>query len=127
MKNKQPPRHRAAHQRGDAHRLALFHKFEKAFAPRQSARGRGYNKDWEQLRAEHLARQPFCSTCADAGVTRVAKIVDHVQSIRQHPELRLDPAKLQSLCWPCHNRKTNQYDRGFGIRPRRKPGPLPLG
>jgi 5-methylcytosine-specific restriction endonuclease McrA len=127
MQNKRPPRHRAAHQRGDAHRLALFHKFEKAFAPRQSAWGRGYDGSWQQLRKQHLASHPFCSACADEGVTRIARVVDHIQSLRERPDLRLDPINLQSLCWPCHNRKTNKYDRGFGIRPRRKPGPLPYG
>jgi 5-methylcytosine-specific restriction endonuclease McrA len=79
------------------------------------------------LRAEHLARQPNCSACAEEGKQRAAKVVDHIRSVREHPELRLDPANLQSLCWPCYNRKTNRYDRGFGMPPRRKPGPLPLG
>ena len=108
------------------HRLAVFHKFEKAFNPRPSAWGRGYGGSWQQLRAAHLERYPFCSTCADEGRQRAAKVVDHIRSVREHPELRLNPDNLQALCWPCHNRKTNQYDRGFGMRPRRKPGPLPL-
>ena len=45
-------------------------------------------------------------------------MVDHIQSIRDRPDLRLDPANLQALCWPCRNAKTNRQDGGFGL-PRR--------
>ena len=45
-------------------------------------------------------------------------MVDHIIAVRQRPEIRLDSDSLQSLCWPCHNRKTNRCDGRFGL-PRR--------
>jgi 5-methylcytosine-specific restriction protein A len=47
-------------------------------------------------------------------------MVDHIQSIKDRPDLRLEATNLQSLCWPCHNAKTNRSDGGFGLpRPPR--------
>jgi 5-methylcytosine-specific restriction protein A len=113
-----PPRHRAPHQKGKAHSLEVWKRFNaKRETSRSSAKARGYGKDWQALRAIHLAREPDCRACAEAGIERKARIVDHIESIAARPELRLDPANLQSLCWPCHNAKTIRRDGGFG-RPR---------
>jgi 5-methylcytosine-specific restriction protein A len=118
MMGMRPPVHRAAHQHGKAHRLALWKRFATARDKRRGkTKARGYGKDWQELRAWHLAKEPNCRTCALDGRIRQAKMVDHIESIAEHPELRLDPANLQSLCWPCHNAKTNRVDGGFG-RPR---------
>ena len=116
MKNARPPVHRASHQRGRAHRLAVWHRF--AQRKRASARARGYDRDWHELRTAHLIDEPWCRACAAQGIDRRAALVDHIESISVRPDLRLDPSNLQSLCWPCHNAKTIRYDGGFG-RPRR--------
>jgi 5-methylcytosine-specific restriction enzyme A len=61
----------------------------------------------------------MCRRCAtERGIVRQAKVVDHIESIKQHPELRLVESNLQSLCWPCHNAKTNRFDGGFGNKRR---------
>src|SRR5215472_9358763 len=100
VKNKRPLRHRAAHQRVEAHRLALFHKFEKAFAPRASATIRiGSNCVPSSSRGSRsVVPSP---TPASPG----ARVVDHIKSVWEYPRLRLDPSNLQSLCWPCHKPK----------------------
>ncbi len=117
--NPKPPVHRAAHQHGEAHRLALWRKFAAA---KQKGRGgstvRGYGADWRAVRAAHLAEEPNCRACAMDGRVRRAAMVDHIESIAKRPDLRLEPSNLQSLCWPCHNGKTNRQDGGFGL-PRR--------
>ena len=119
---RKPPVHRAPHQKGEAHRLLLWRKFARFNqGKRPSAGDRGYGKDWQQLRAAHLAAEPYCRLCAEEGVTRAAALVDHIESITKRPDLRLDDANLQSLCWPCHRAKTNRYDGGFGNAKRAVP------
>ena len=110
-----PPVHRAAHQHGKAHRLALWKRFATAKDKRRGGTTkRGYGADWRVVRDAHLAIEPNCGACALEGKARRAKIVDHIESIAKRPELRLEPSNLQSLCWPCHNAKTNRVDGGFG-------------
>ena len=80
-------------------------------ALRPSSWERGYDRDWQRLRIAHLAINPLCAQCG-----AMATDVDHVNTIRSHPELRLAPSNLQSLCKPCHSRKTVAEDGGFGRR-----------
>jgi 5-methylcytosine-specific restriction enzyme A len=73
---------------------------------RASARERGYDRTWELLRAKHLRDYPDCMNCGD-----VATEVDHRIPFRRadgsiDDGLRLEPTNLQSLCTPCHRRKT---------------------
>jgi 5-methylcytosine-specific restriction protein A len=116
MQNPRPPKHHAAHQKGEAHRLNIWRRFA---ASKQRKRGgsaaRGYGADWRAVRDAHLAREPNCRSCALDGMTRRAALVDHIESIAKRPDLRLEPSNLQSLCWPCHNAKTNRNDGGFGL------------
>src|SRR6516164_4132391 len=70
--------------------LTAARKFEAAFAKRASAWGRGYNRSWRELRAEHLAREPYCAACAERGIGRQTTMVDHIIAVRQRPEIRLD-------------------------------------
>lgn len=62
---------------------------------------------WRRLRAAVLAERPLCALCQRQGRVVPATEVDHVDN---------DPANndrdnLQSLCKPCHSRKT-QADMG---------------
>lgn len=87
-----PPRNRARERERDRER--------------GSARARGYDKTWEKLRAAKLADDPLCEHCEKQGRTTPAQDVDHIIPIRERPDLRLARDNLQSLCRPCHNRKT---------------------
>ena len=113
-RNPRPPKHRPLHFRTEKQRIATLDRFQALRGPRQSAWRRGYDADWSELRTYHLLCEPMCRSCADRGVVRQAKVVDHIESINQHPELRLVDTNLQSLCWPCHNAKINRFDGGFG-------------
>ncbi len=55
---------------------------------------------WKKVRGIHLARQPLCVECG-----RPAKIVDHIQEIRDGGA-KLSDENLQSMCVACHNAKT---------------------
>jgi HNH endonuclease len=121
MKNTRAPVFKAAWlgaSRGAAARVAAFRKEQGAFNHRPNASARGYDSDWRELRDAFLASFPMCRHCALEGRERRAHVVDHIETIRNAPERRLDPSNLQSLCWPCHRKKTNKYDRGFGDRAR---------
>lgn len=67
-------------------------------AKRPSARDRGYDADWQRLRAKHLATYPTCIRCGEKAV-----VADHIVSIRRAPHRRLDPTNIQSLCVTHHS------------------------
>lgn len=80
---------------------------------RPNASERGYDYDWQRLRAAFLKREPFCQV---VGCSRLAVDVDHLRDVRRHPELRLDWSNLRSLCHSHHSRRT-AIEQGFA-RPR---------
>ena len=72
---------------------------------RGSARERGYDRRWENLRIVHLAGEPLCRLCAAQGLATAADLVDHIVPIRDGGAV-LDEENLQSLCRRCHDAKT---------------------
>ena len=75
--------------------------YDKLYRDNQSAKFY-HSKQWQDMRKAVLADEPFCRICG-----RPAKIVDHIQPIRQGGAT-LDIANLQPLCHACHNAKTNK-------------------
>jgi 5-methylcytosine-specific restriction protein A len=67
-------------------------------------------KQWKILRAQVLREQPYC-VCGCGGK---ADTVDHIQNHDGNPLLFYDRQNLQAMTRACHNKKTNQYDGGFG-------------
>lgn len=93
---------------------------------RGSARERGYDSAWEQLRdAVIIERGCVCAACGTLVVLRKREAtpatpvahVDHIESIADRPDLRLDRTNLRVLCEPCHDRRTAR-DQGFARRDR---------
>jgi 5-methylcytosine-specific restriction enzyme A len=71
-----------------------------------------YNKQrWVKLRKRQLQKQPLCVRCAAAGSVALATVADHV--VKHNGDLLLfwDHANLQSLCYPCHNRAKQSFER----------------
>lgn len=62
---------------------------------------RGYDKEWSKLRFRFLHHNPLCIVCGAK-----ATHVDHIQSVRDRPDLRLEPSNLRSMCASCHSRRT---------------------
>ncbi|MGJ3230247.1 MAG: HNH endonuclease [Oceanicaulis sp.] len=61
------------------------------------------DRRWKALRLEALRRDKFaCVKCGARGRLEV----DHIAPVRDAPERAFDLANLQSLCGPCHARKT---------------------
>ena len=60
---------------------------------------------WRKLRNLKLEQCPFCEECQRRVITTLAQVVDHIIPINRGGA-KLDMANLQSLCHPCHNRKS---------------------
>jgi 5-methylcytosine-specific restriction protein A len=77
---------------------------------------RGYDYRWQRLREAHLASEPLCRMCLQAGRITPAVLVDHIVPINDGGAV-LDDDNLQSLCRSCHDKKTAD-----DIRKRRSAG-----
>jgi 5-methylcytosine-specific restriction protein A len=104
------PLFRPAGQRTKAQRKA------DADRNRGTSAQRGYDAVWRRLRRMHLNSNPLCVFHWRLGVPVVATVVDHIESIQEAPERRLDPTNLQSLCKPCHD-KVRQREQAAERRP----------
>lgn len=60
---------------------------------------------WRKLRKEKLRKNPICEQCIRIGLIIPAQVVDHIVPINKGGAA-LDIDNLQSLCNPCHNRKS---------------------
>lgn len=65
------------------------------------------SRQWRRVRLIQLAKEPLCRACKSMGVITSGVVADHIVPISQGGE-RFDMDNLQSLCTPCHNRKTGQ-------------------
>lgn len=85
----------------------------KTLKQRQQETGRTLALDgaaWRRLRAVILGERPLCQHCLDRGVIEPATDVDHINNDPTDNR----PEALQSLCKPCHSRKT-QRDMGHTV------------
>ena len=82
--------------------------------PDWAERQRLYNTArWRSARKRFLKQHPLCVAC---GV--IATVVDHALGHDDHwRESFWDSGQWQSMCGPCHSRKTNREERGLG-RPK---------
>jgi 5-methylcytosine-specific restriction protein A len=106
-------------------------EWQRQDARRGSASSRGYDRKWQAFRSAFLAEWPLCKACLDAGQLTPATIVDHVIPHQGNRELFWRPGNHQSLCKPCHDRKTITEDSGLagGVNwhpPFLQPSRMPL-
>ena len=67
---------------------------------------------WRHLRLVKLAKAPLCENPFGQHLSTVAASeVDHVRGLRTTPALAFTMSNLQSLCHPCHARKTGHERR----------------
>lgn len=99
---------------------------------RGSANERGYTAAWQRARAGWLRLHPLCKACEQSNRVEAANVVDHIvphrfkqamdsgdaERIARAKELFWSKDNWQSLCEPCHNRKTAQEDSGFAQKRR---------
>ena len=93
-------------------------RLQEVDSRRRSASQRGYDARWRKIRAKHLKLHPWCARCLQDGRHTLAQHVDHRTTRRAGGTD--SSSNLQSLCAPCHSRKTARDDGGFGNRPERQ-------
>ena len=77
---------------------------------RASSSKRGYNRQWQKARVRYLKAHPLCVQCLKEGHAVTATVVDHIRPHRGDPVLFWDEKNWQSLCKPCHDKKTWNED-----------------
>jgi 5-methylcytosine-specific restriction endonuclease McrA len=100
--------------RPPVHRPPGWQPFEARKQSYERQRGtstaRGYDAAWRKLRSQFLQQHPACS---HPGCTLPATDVDHIVSIRDRPDLRLDWSNLRPYCHAHHSARTAR-DQGWG-------------
>ena len=77
---------------------------------RPGAGRRGYDRKWQKARLSYLRQHPYCVCCMKEGKMVEATVVDHIRPHRGNHVLFWDKNNWQSLCKPCHDRKTWNED-----------------
>ena len=79
------------------------------------------SSEWRAKRLEILEREHFeCRFCKEDG--RVTTLdhsileVDHIEELKDRPDLALDSDNLRVLCKDCHNKRHKR----FNYRPKKK-------
>ena len=92
------------------------HTRDRQNVTRRRYRRNDYGGEWPSVRRRQLRREPTCRSCAGRGVDTPATVVDHIVPFHHFATRRQahDTTNLQSLCKPCHDRKTATVDSAFG-------------
>lgn len=91
---------------------------------RGSAAQRGYDRRWQRLRLMHLRANPLCVECLKHGITTQASEVDHIRPKRDGGDD--SDTNLQSLCKPCHSRKTMREKARKNQQTGKNPVPITI-
>jgi 5-methylcytosine-specific restriction protein A len=101
----------------EAHRSLIHRDYGRARRGFDAEAGFYQSRQWRSVRAAFLREHPLCSACGAKGQLVAARVVDHVQPIKDGGA-RFDVSNLQSLCVSCHNRKTARESAGRSVAPQ---------
>lgn len=75
-----------------------------------------YNsKAWRNKRKEIMNNYGgLCQRCLEDDMIKEADVIDHIQELKDNPDLALDNDNLIPLCHSCHNKKTKEYKQAKG-------------
>jgi 5-methylcytosine-specific restriction enzyme A len=90
------------------------------FIDRRTARQRGYTHEWEKARLAYIKGNPLYVECLKVKRVNPARAVDHIIPHKGDMEFFWEKANWQSLCIPCHNRKSSM-EGAFNKRPASSP------
>ena len=107
-----PPVHRPNGSRARTRDEAERERKARLDQQRPSSEARGYDSAWRAVRRQFLAAHPLC--CVQA-CGRPATDADHIQTIRERPDLRLHWSNLRPFCHAHHSERTAR-DQGFARR-----------
>ena len=80
------------------------------YTERPSASKRGYGSKWQRVSKAYLRKHPLCVKCMKNGRFVTATVVDHIIPHRNNYALMWSESNWQSLCKPCHDKKTRNED-----------------
>ena len=69
-----------------------------------------YDRRWDRVSKIRLSREPLCRSCGKQGLVVAATESDHIMPLSQGGA-KYDLDNTQSLCKPCHSRKTMNETR----------------
>lgn len=76
-----------------------------------------YGRKWRKLRAAFLRGRPFCVMCEQAGMQKLAGVVNHIVPHKGDEALFWDDANWQPLCaWHHNSEKAKIEIRGYSDR-----------
>lgn len=75
---------------------------------------------WRKLSKRHKKEFPCCKRCLDRDVVTPVDISDHIVPVEVAPEKAFDWQNIQSLCLSCHNVKTSDDNRKYGLKPSKR-------
>lgn len=78
---------------------------------RPSARERGYDAQWQRVRAGYLYLHPYCED--ESGCLERATDVDHIDGLGPKGPNGYDHANLRALCHSHHSKRTARDQGGF--------------
>lgn len=87
-------------------------KIKKKDRERGTSHQRGYDARWNKERLQHLDEHPLCVEHLKKDYIVPATVVDHIEPHKGDQELFWNHDNWQSLCKPCHDRKTATEDMG---------------
>ena len=95
---------------------------------RASAHERGYTSKWRRLSKLYLKAHPLCEECKRQGKLTPATVVDHIVPHRGNEHLRWSESNWQSLCKPCHDKKTGTTTQvyKYTVKPNKGDGDLEI-
>lgn len=91
----------------------------KGTKERPGTKARGYGGRWPKVSKLYRKLHPLCEHCEAEGRVTAGELVDHIIPVRAGGA-RLAFGNLQTLCRPCHGKKTEKdrelypeaYDQG---------------
>lgn len=90
--------------------VSIEREIQQANKPSREPGYRITGRKGQTLRYQHLEKHPLCVYCLDRGITRVAEEVDHIIALANGGQDTSE--NRQSLCIPCHKKKT-EADIGY--------------
>jgi 5-methylcytosine-specific restriction protein A len=91
-------------------------KPEKVAFEREDNNDKFYNSwPWRKARKAFRLKNPLCKHCDDKGIATAAKVVDHIIPMKAGGD-PLKETNFQSLCNRCHNIKSSNESRGYGVK-----------
>lgn len=68
------------------------------------------SRRWQKLRVSLLREHPLCVRCENAGVIRLASVIDHCLPAREYTGDFFDEDNLFPVCTQCHSDITKNWD-----------------